>query len=82
MSLLDEDEIDHSRLIGLGLRLGQLLTGGTTQPLKTTRLKLTNTKVVLVVPAADAAVAGGGVEKRLSDLAALLGRQASVCNEV
>jgi exopolyphosphatase/guanosine-5'-triphosphate,3'-diphosphate pyrophosphatase len=81
MSLLGEDEIYHSRLIGLGLRLGQLLTGGTAQPLKTTRLEVSGKKVVLTVSKSNAAVVGGGVEKRLAELAAHLGCGAGLAKE-
>lgn len=81
MSLLGKDEIDHSRLIGLGLRLGQRLTGGTAQPLKTTHLAITDQSVELRVPEDDAAVVGGGVEKRLAELAAFLERKPAIVKE-
>ena len=72
LTLLKAEEVEQGRLIGLGLRLGQRLTGGTAQPLRLTRLKVGGKKLNLIVPTDSAALAGGSVQKRLADLARLM----------
>ncbi len=78
LQLLDDAEMEFARLIGLGLRLGQRLAGGTSQPLKITWLTRGRKKLKLHLPAGSEALAGEGVKKRLNELAEALELEAKL----
>ena len=68
--------LEHARLWGLAIRLGQRLSGGVAAPLRRTRLVIDDESVWLVFAAADEALYGEAVEKRHRTLAAALVRTA------
>lgn len=72
-TILKPGEIEHAVRTGLAVRLAQRLTGGTSQPLETTRLRRGKKHVTLEVPKARAALAAEPVEKPLKALASHLG---------
>ncbi len=73
LRLLDDDEIRYARALGWALRLGQRLTGGTARPLGYSALKLTGSKLLLVLPEKYGDLAGTVVRSRLRVLAKTLG---------
>lgn len=67
--LLDEDEVHYARVLGWTLRLGQRLTGGTARPLGYSALKLSGSKILLLLPEKYGDLAGTAVRSRLEVLA-------------
>lgn len=80
-AVLNEQDQVQAQLIGEAIRLGQRLTGGTSNPLKYTSLKLSKNKVSLVLPANYFDLAGKVVIGRLKDLAKVLKRDSEVIRE-
>ncbi len=73
VKILSEEHARTAITIGLALRLGHKLTGGTGHPLTLTRLHLTTGELKLVVPENEAALAGDSVRLRLEKLASHIG---------
>jgi exopolyphosphatase/guanosine-5'-triphosphate,3'-diphosphate pyrophosphatase len=76
--LLTEEDLARAKIIGLGLRLGQRLSGGTSSALGLATLELTGTTLLLKVQEAHQAMAGEVVVRRLEALAKAIGRKAAV----
>jgi exopolyphosphatase/guanosine-5'-triphosphate,3'-diphosphate pyrophosphatase len=77
-SILSPEDLDRARLIGLALRLGQRLSGGTSSALAKAHLKLTDDTVRLVVKKEWNSLIGEVVRRRLETLAKTLNRTAEV----
>jgi len=71
-------EIDWAVALGLAIRLGLRLTGGTGEPLKKTSLLPEKKKLVLAIPEREQDLNGEVVQKRLSGLATHLGLKGEV----
>lgn len=76
--LAHTDDIEHARLWGLAMRLGQRLSGGIAGPLRRSSLAVTGERLVLRLEADHAALYGEAVEKRHRALAGSLGLTAAV----
>ncbi len=63
---------------GLAMRLGQRLSGGVAEPLARSRLTLDDRALALNLPSSAKALYGDAVERRHRQLAALMGRSATV----
>lgn len=72
------DDLEHAKLWGLAMRLGQRLSGGVAGPLRRSALTATEEELVLSLEAEDAALYGEAVEKRHRALAGALGLTAAV----
>ncbi len=77
-SILSDADVDLARRIGLALRLGQRLSGGTSSALGKASLKLTDESVELHVRERWRKVVGEVVSRRLETLAKAMGRRAEV----
>ena len=77
--LLDKDHQTEARLLGLTMRLGHTLSGGTRGVLPFTELELTGDELRLHFHDDAARLAGEVVEKRLGKLARLLERTGRIC---
>ncbi len=73
-SLVDEFDLERATVIGLALRLGHVLSGGTMGIVGRSRLNLENGPLVLTLPNEDAGLIGASVAKRLTMLGEALGR--------
>lgn len=78
LRLLTEEEVARAQLVGLSLRLGQRLSGGTSSALAYASLELTQDALYLKVRESHQAVAGEVVARRLETLAKAMGRKAAV----
>lgn len=78
LTLLKVNDIIEARVMGAALRLAQRLSGGAVTALMVSRLRLTRTHLWLGVPGSHVDIANEVVEKRLEQLADLLGRRASI----
>ncbi len=67
--LLKPSQVNQAVAVGIALRLGQRLTGGTVSPLKETRLERKKGRIYLHVPENMEAIAHGAVLSRLKSLA-------------
>ncbi len=76
--LLSAEDDAFARRIGLAVRLGFALSASAVGELAHYRLRTTPAKVVLEVSARRQAVAGDPVQKRLSTLAAAMGRKGEI----
>ncbi|MGB8366003.1 MAG: hypothetical protein ACLQUZ_13755 [Rhizomicrobium sp.] len=76
--LLSAGDAILSRQIGLATRLAFALTASAAGELQHYKLRLTPTRVLLEVPRRRASIAGEPVQKRLGDLAAVLGRKGEI----
>ena len=72
------DDLEHAKLWGLAMRLGQRLSGGVAGPLRRSALEATGDELVLTLEGEDAALYGEAVEKRHRALAGALGLTAAV----
>lgn len=72
------DDLEHAKLWGLAMRLGQRLSGGVAGPLKRSSLAIEGETLVLALDGDDAALYGEAVEKRHRALAGALGLTAAV----
>ncbi|WP_423602953.1 Ppx/GppA family phosphatase [Sphingomonas sp. MS122] len=72
------DDLEHAKLWGLAMRLGQRLSGGVAGPLKRSALAIEDEALVLRLEGDDAALYGEAVEKRHRALAGALGLTAAV----
>src|SRR3954468_16837381 len=77
-SLLDKDDEKRALLLGLAWRFAFSLSGSATGELAHYRLRMTPSKVVLEVPTRREAIAGEPVQKRLGELADVLGRKGEI----
>lgn len=73
LRLLSDDEAHYATALGLTLRLGQRLTGGTARPLGYSELELSASKLLLKLPRKYGDLAGAAVRSRLDTLAEILG---------
>jgi exopolyphosphatase/guanosine-5'-triphosphate,3'-diphosphate pyrophosphatase len=78
LDLLDDAESARAIAWGRAIRLAQRISGGTESALLRTSLRLEGGEVVLSVPRNQAHLVGEMVEKRLTQLARLLGRNSRV----
>ncbi len=76
--LLEERDEAQARTLGVALRLGYTLSGGSPDVLADIPLAVDRDKVSLEVPAHRAAILGEDVTKRLNRLAGVLGRKAAI----
>lgn len=76
--LVSEDEVRWARILGQSLRLAPAVFGATPALLKDCALKLTKSRVRLGIPAAQEALTGETLAKRLDQLAASLGRKSRI----
>lgn len=74
LTLLKINDILDARKMGAALRLAQRLSGGTVTALMVSQLRVTKTKLWLGVPTSYRDIANEVVEKRLAQLAQLMGR--------
>lgn len=72
------DDLDHAKLWGLAMRLGQRLSGGVAGPLRRSALAVEEESLALRLEGDDAALYGEAVEKRHRALAGALGLTAAV----
>lgn len=77
-SLLDEEEAARARRLGVALRLGYTLSGGSPEVLADVPLGADRDRVWLDVPAHRAALLGEDVTKRLNQLAGVLDRKPAI----
>ncbi|RMF11276.1 MAG: Ppx/GppA family phosphatase [Alphaproteobacteria bacterium] len=77
-SVLSDEDIALAERIGLALRLGQRVSGGTSAALGKSSLELTDEAVVLRVPTRWRMLLGEVPQRRLEALAKALGRRAEV----
>lgn len=76
--LLDKDDEHRALVLGLTWRFAFSLSASASGELASYRLRLTPSKVILEVPARREAIAGEPVQKRLGELAAVLGRKGEI----
>lgn len=79
--ILDANDLKRAELMGLSLRLGQRLSGGTSSALKLARLEIVGDTLMLKVKAEQQAIAGEVVLRRLESLAKAIGRRAVIVPE-
>lgn len=79
--LLSPGDSRYATVVGLALRLGQRLTGGTSRPLGYSALRLEGGSLQLVLPEDYSELAGERVMKRLLALADALGLEAATVPE-
>ena len=72
--MLDTAQVDYALVIGLGLRLGQTLSGGVPGVLGDSRLRFLNGNLVLELPQRLDALNGEAVQRRTEALAKALNR--------
>jgi exopolyphosphatase/guanosine-5'-triphosphate,3'-diphosphate pyrophosphatase len=73
--LAKEEQLDRAHCWGVAMRLGQRLSGGVGSVLQRTSLGFANGALQLTVPRGEEALVGDQVQRRLLDLAELLGRE-------
>lgn len=73
LQLLSDDEVRYATALGLTLRLGQRLTGGTARPLGYSELDLHESELLLKLPKKYGDLAGEAVQSRLRALAEAIG---------
>ncbi len=78
LTFLKINDIIEARMMGAALRLAQRLSGGTVSGLMVSRLRVTKTKLWLGVPSSYRDIANEVVDKRLAQLAQLMGRTSSI----
>ena len=78
VSLLRRDQVRLAKQIGLALRLGQRISGGTKKLLSRSTLQLDDGQVTLSVPDRYEYLVGESVRGRLKALAVALGRKGVV----
>ena len=76
--ILNNEDKKKAQIIGLTLRLGQRLTGGTSHPLTYTQLKIDKKNVSLILPVRYFDLGGEVVMGRLASLAKNLGLEAEI----
>jgi len=74
-ALIGEDELDLVRVIGLALRLGHAISGGTAGILARGRLSIDRGPLTMTLTKEDAGLLGPAIDKRLATLAAALDRE-------
>lgn len=79
--LLDANDLKRAELMGLTLRLGQRLSGGTSSALKLARLEIAGDALLLRVKAEHQAIVGDVVMRRFEALAKAIGRRAVLVPE-
>ncbi|MEG3180137.1 Ppx/GppA family phosphatase [Sphingomonas sp. LT1P40] len=72
------DDLEHAKLWGLAMRLGQRLSGGVAGPLRRSSLEVVDEELVLRLEGDDAALYGEAVEKRHRALAGAVALIAAV----
>jgi exopolyphosphatase/guanosine-5'-triphosphate,3'-diphosphate pyrophosphatase len=78
VSLLHRERVKLAKQIGLALRLGQHISGGTKKLLGRSTLHLSETRVVLSVPERYEYLVGESVRARLKALSVVMGRPGKV----
>lgn len=78
VSLLRQDQVKLAKQIGLALRLGQRISGGTKKLLGRSTLQINETEVTLSVPDRYEYLVGDSVRSRLKALAVVMGREGVV----
>lgn len=73
--LAKDDQLERAHCWGVAMRLGQRLSGGVGSVLERTSLGLANGALQLKVPRGEEALVGDQVQRRLFELAELLGRE-------
>ncbi|MCP1335664.1 Ppx/GppA family phosphatase [Futiania mangrovi] len=76
--LLSPEEVAWAERLGLALRLGHLLAGGTVDILERARLELTDKTVALVLGVGEGSLTSEQVEKRLAQLARAFDRKPEI----
>jgi exopolyphosphatase/guanosine-5'-triphosphate,3'-diphosphate pyrophosphatase len=76
--LLSEEDVMLARRIGLAARLAFSLSASAVGELPHYKLRMTPTRVLLDVPRRRASIAGEAVQKRLGEIASLLGRKGEI----
>jgi exopolyphosphatase/guanosine-5'-triphosphate,3'-diphosphate pyrophosphatase len=76
--LLSSEDGDLARRIGLAARLAFALSASAAGELPNYKLRMTPTRVLLEVPRRRASIAGEPVQKRLGEIAAILGRKGEI----
>ncbi len=76
--LLDEERLREAYRLGLALRLGFTLSGGTPEVLRRVRLERDDASLKLRVPRSLAAMVGEAVERRLQALSEAVDRKAKI----
>jgi exopolyphosphatase/guanosine-5'-triphosphate,3'-diphosphate pyrophosphatase len=75
LRLAKEEQLSRAHCWGVAMRLGQRLSGGVGSVLQRTSLGFANGALQLTVPRGEEALVGDQVQRRLLDLAELLGRE-------
>jgi len=75
LRLAKEEQLGRAHCWGVAMRLGQRLSGGVGSVLERTSLGFENGALQLTVPRGEEALVGDQVQRRLLDLAELLGRE-------
>jgi exopolyphosphatase / guanosine-5'-triphosphate,3'-diphosphate pyrophosphatase len=76
--LLDKDDEKRALVLGLAWRFAFSLSASAAGELSNYRLRMTPSKVILEVPTRREAIAGEPVQKRLGELADVLGRKGEI----
>jgi exopolyphosphatase/guanosine-5'-triphosphate,3'-diphosphate pyrophosphatase len=76
--LLDKDDEKHALVLGLTWRFAFALSASAPGELANYRLRMTPSKVILEVPSRREAIAGEPVQRRLGELANVLGRKGEI----
>jgi exopolyphosphatase/guanosine-5'-triphosphate,3'-diphosphate pyrophosphatase len=76
--LLDKDDEKHALVLGLTWRFAFSLSASAPGELANYRLRMTSSKVILEVPSRREAIAGEPVQRRLGELANVLGRKGEI----
>ena len=77
-AMVDDDCLHRVRTIGLGLRLAYVLSGGAPGILEKSKLEVAGATLMLSVPSSEPVFDGGSYPKRLSRLAAHIGKKAKI----
>ncbi|WP_191253194.1 Ppx/GppA family phosphatase [Kordiimonas sediminis] len=75
LPLLTVGDMQEARMMGAAIRLAQRLSGGAKVALEASSLIVTKSKLILKISTAQRDIANEVVEKRLSNLAQLIGRK-------
>jgi exopolyphosphatase/guanosine-5'-triphosphate,3'-diphosphate pyrophosphatase len=75
VKLANDEQLKRAHCWGVAVRLGQRLSGGVGSVLERTSLGFANGALQLTVPRGEEALVGEQVQRRLMDLAGLLGRE-------
>jgi len=78
LELLDDEELQAARVVGLALRLGYTLAAGVPSALSGTSLAINANDVTLIFTGDAAQRYGESVQRRLESLAKALGRKAAI----